>query len=134
MPVYGQGWQPDRKKLRPVENMVNATGAGDAFTAALIYSYVNGFDIDKTIDYALAAGVAAVSPRKDNKPEYERFAFGKNIEGEKNMTQKDYLSITPEIQQAIDEGKPVVALESTILSHGMPFPRTWNSPTRLRRS
>ncbi len=50
------------------------------------------------------------------------------------MTQKDYLSITPEIQQAIDEGKPVVALESTILSHGMPFPRTWNSPTRLRRS
>ena len=39
------------------------------------------------------------------------------------MTQKDYLSITPEIQQAIDEGKPVVALESTILSHGMPFPQ-----------
>ena len=39
------------------------------------------------------------------------------------MTQKDYLSITPEIEQAIKEGKPVVALESTILSHGMPFPQ-----------
>lgn len=39
------------------------------------------------------------------------------------MSAKDYLSITPEIQQAIDEGKPVVALESTILSHGMPFPQ-----------
>ena len=38
------------------------------------------------------------------------------------MSVKDYLSITPEIQQALDEGKPVVALESTILSHGMPFP------------
>ncbi|MEA4971736.1 MAG: pseudouridine-5'-phosphate glycosidase [Candidatus Metalachnospira sp.] len=37
--------------------------------------------------------------------------------------QKDYLSITPEIEQAIKEGKPVVALESTILSHGMPFPQ-----------
>ncbi|MBR4018693.1 MAG: pseudouridine-5'-phosphate glycosidase, partial [Clostridia bacterium] len=36
---------------------------------------------------------------------------------------KDYLSITPEIQQAIDQGRPVVALESTILSHGMPFPQ-----------
>lgn len=39
------------------------------------------------------------------------------------MTQKDYLSITPEIEEAIKAGKPVVALESTILSHGMPFPQ-----------
>ncbi len=38
------------------------------------------------------------------------------------MNYKDYLSVTPEIQKAIDEGRPVVALESTILSHGMPFP------------
>ncbi len=33
-----------------------------------------------------------------------------------------YLSISPEIEKALAEGKPVVALESTILSHGMPFP------------
>ena len=39
------------------------------------------------------------------------------------MSMKDYLSITPEIAEAIAEGKPVVALESTILSHGMPFPQ-----------
>lgn len=39
------------------------------------------------------------------------------------MNMKDYLSITPEIAEAIAEGKPVVALESTILSHGMPFPQ-----------
>ena len=38
------------------------------------------------------------------------------------MDYKDYLSITPEIQQALAENKPVVALESTILSHGMPYP------------
>ena len=38
------------------------------------------------------------------------------------MNYKDYLSITPEIQKAIQEGKPIVALESTILSHGMPYP------------
>lgn len=34
-----------------------------------------------------------------------------------------YLSILPEIQNALDTGKPVVALESTILSHGMPYPQ-----------
>ena len=33
-----------------------------------------------------------------------------------------YIDITPEIEQAVREGKPVVALESTILSHGMPYP------------
>ena len=38
------------------------------------------------------------------------------------MSYKDYLSITPEIEEAIKEGKPIVALESTILSHGMPYP------------
>lgn len=35
---------------------------------------------------------------------------------------KKYLSIAPEIQEALAAGKPVVALESTILSHGMPYP------------
>ncbi|MBQ1508775.1 MAG: pseudouridine-5'-phosphate glycosidase [Erysipelotrichaceae bacterium] len=35
---------------------------------------------------------------------------------------KDYLSVTPEIEEALKAGKPVVALESTILSHGMPYP------------
>jgi len=34
-----------------------------------------------------------------------------------------YLDIAPEVAQALSEGKPVVALESTIISHGMPYPR-----------
>lgn len=34
-----------------------------------------------------------------------------------------YLDIHPEVQQAIADNKPVVALESTIISHGMPYPK-----------
>ena len=34
-----------------------------------------------------------------------------------------YLDIAPEVQKALDEGRPVVALESTIISHGMPYPQ-----------
>ena len=34
-----------------------------------------------------------------------------------------YLDISPEVKQALDEGRPVVALESTIISHGMPYPK-----------
>lgn len=36
---------------------------------------------------------------------------------------KDYLDINPEVQKALDNGDAVVALESTIISHGMPYPR-----------
>ena len=34
-----------------------------------------------------------------------------------------YLSVSPEVRAALDAGKPVVALESTIISHGMPYPK-----------
>lgn len=37
--------------------------------------------------------------------------------------QNPYLDVKPEVAQAIAEGKPVVALESTIISHGMPYPQ-----------
>ena len=35
---------------------------------------------------------------------------------------KKYMDVTPEIEEAVRTGKPVVALESTILTHGMPYP------------
>ena len=34
-----------------------------------------------------------------------------------------YLDVSPEVAEALAAGKPVVALESTIISHGMPYPR-----------
>ncbi|MBQ6116014.1 MAG: pseudouridine-5'-phosphate glycosidase [Oscillospiraceae bacterium] len=34
-----------------------------------------------------------------------------------------YLDIAPEVAEALGEGRPVVALESTIISHGMPYPQ-----------
>ena len=34
-----------------------------------------------------------------------------------------FLDIKPEVREAIEAGKPVVALESTIISHGMPYPQ-----------
>jgi len=34
-----------------------------------------------------------------------------------------YLDVSDEVREAIKEGRPVVALESTIISHGMPYPQ-----------
>ena len=36
---------------------------------------------------------------------------------------KNYIELSQEVQQAKDEGKAIVALESTIISHGMPYPQ-----------
>lgn len=41
-----------------------------------------------------------------------------------------YLEIAPEVRKALADGDPVVALESTIISHGMPYPQ--NVETALR--
>ena len=39
------------------------------------------------------------------------------------MSMNKYLDVSPEVAEAIQAGKPVVALESTIISHGMPYPQ-----------
>ncbi|PNH91762.1 pseudouridine-5'-phosphate glycosidase [Vibrio diazotrophicus] len=44
----------------------------------------------------------------------------------------DFLDIHPEVRAALDNNQPVVALESTIISHGMPYPQ--NVETALKVS
>ncbi len=45
-----------------------------------------------------------------------------------------YLSISSEVQEAIKSGKPVVALESTIISHGMPYPQNVETALRVEQT
>ncbi len=44
---------------------------------------------------------------------------------------KKYLEITPEVQSALEQNQPVVALESTIISHGMPYPQNVETARRV---
>ena len=44
-----------------------------------------------------------------------------------------YLDIAPEVAAALAEGKPVVALESTIISHGMPYPQNVETALAVER-
>ena len=46
------------------------------------------------------------------------------------MSLNKYLDVAPEVAAAVAAGKPVVALESTIISHGMPYPQ--NVETALK--
>ena len=45
-----------------------------------------------------------------------------------------YLSVSPEVAKALEEGKPVVALESTIISHGMPYPQNVETALQVEQT
>ena len=49
------------------------------------------------------------------------------------MVLNRYLDVNPEVAQAIAQGKPVVALESTIISHGMPYPQNVETALNVER-
>ncbi len=44
-----------------------------------------------------------------------------------------YLDVNPEVKKALEEGRPVVALESTIISHGMPYPKNVETAMNVER-
>lgn len=47
---------------------------------------------------------------------------------------KQYLDIASEVQEALNKGVPVVALESTIISHGMPYPQNVETAVRVEQT
>lgn len=50
------------------------------------------------------------------------------------MELNKYIDIQPEVAQALTENEPVVALESTILSHGMPYPENLSFAAEVERT
>lgn len=49
------------------------------------------------------------------------------------MNLNKYLDVNPEVAAAVAAGKPVVALESTIISHGMPYPQNVQTALNVER-
>ena len=45
-----------------------------------------------------------------------------------------YLDLSPEVAEALANSKPVVALESTIISHGMPYPQNVETALRVEQT
>jgi pseudouridine-5'-phosphate glycosidase len=50
------------------------------------------------------------------------------------MSFEKYLNISEEVKDAISDRKPVVALESTIISHGMPFPQNYETALEIEKT
>ncbi len=45
----------------------------------------------------------------------------------------DFLELSPEVKDALKNSQPVVALESTIISHGMPYPKNFETALTLEK-
>ena len=45
-----------------------------------------------------------------------------------------YLDVNPSVKSAIDNGEPVVALESTIICHGMPYPKNLETALNVEKT
>ena len=45
----------------------------------------------------------------------------------------NFLQLSPEVQGAIKNGDPIVALESTIIAHGMPYPENRDTAIKLEQ-
>lgn len=57
------------RAFKEVDNIINASGAGDSFFAAIIYCMVTAKSLDDTINYALAAGIAAITCKETINPD-----------------------------------------------------------------
>ncbi|MDD4080229.1 MAG: pseudouridine-5'-phosphate glycosidase [Eubacteriales bacterium] len=44
-----------------------------------------------------------------------------------------HVALSPNVKRALEEGKPVIALESTIISHGMPYPQNVETALNCER-
>ena len=53
-----------RSRFKNKYKAVNASGAGDAAMASIIYGYTHNLTKEKTIDYALAAGIATIKVKE----------------------------------------------------------------------
>lgn len=48
--------------------------------------------------------------------------------------QSGHLMLSPEVRAAVEDRRPVVALESTIIAHGMPFPKNVETALRVEKT
>lgn len=50
------------------------------------------------------------------------------------MSFNKYLQVSDEVQSALNDNRPVVALESTIISHGMPYPQNYETAKHVENT
>ena len=78
--IYYQGPAGElRGRSHDFTRMTNATGAGDATMAGIIYATANGFGLKETLDFALGCGIVAVSSSDTINPDMSVSTVYQNV-------------------------------------------------------
>ena len=78
--VYYSDGKNESHVEQPEIKVVNATGAGDAFTAALVYAYQEGYEISDATKFAMGAAVLALSHENTINPNINIDAINEKME------------------------------------------------------
>ena len=108
------------KKIRSASHapVKDVTGAGDAAVAGLVYGLTKGYDLSKAAQFGQAAAGLVLGSTSSTAVGLTEAALQESVRPAMNR----YLAISNEISAALASAKPVVALESTIIAHGMAYP------------
>jgi len=98
---------------------VNTTGAGDAFMAGILYGETKGMELYDMVQFCFCMCPNYYYASRCCKP---RYLCSKGFRYVSIMIEK-LLEINSEVKKALLNNSPIVALESTIISHGMPYPQ-----------
>ena len=81
--------------------------------------------MEESIGYGLTNSYYTVQAIETVRKDLNAKSFEKEYQQlkERGFIMNPLLSISKEVQHALDNNLPVVALESTIISHGMPYPQ-----------
>jgi pseudouridine-5'-phosphate glycosidase len=125
---------PEQILLPPVEPL-DVTGAGDAMLAAYVHELVGGGDLSHAAYAGAAAASLTVRSTRTVRSDISETLIDKTLADAgvvplrapgglmtERTSAADLLRCSEEVRDALAEGRPVLALESTIISHGMPYP------------
>lgn len=65
----------------PKANVINTTGAGDAFTAGLAYAYFNNFNIEKTLKFGLGMSIVTLEDSRTINPKISEEKINEKVKG-----------------------------------------------------
>ncbi len=95
-------------------DIVNTNGIEDAYSAGLVYGLTKNYSIHKSIEFAKKL---AESTARSNLP------INQKVSEKIFMNYKTLIEIKPEVKEAMNKNIPIVALESSVISHGIPYPK-----------